>query len=103
MTGRRAGLHSPKTNRKTSAGGCAVDRRGDPHQYGAGAALVRCGDPDVGSSSDLHGRVTQRGAAHHELVPTSTPAEPSTVIEVDGETVTLIRQGQGPVDGILDG
>jgi len=29
------------------------------------------------------------------------PAEPSTVIEVDGEEITLIRQGQGPVDGIL--
>jgi tRNA threonylcarbamoyl adenosine modification protein (Sua5/YciO/YrdC/YwlC family) len=31
-----------------------------------------------------------------------TPAEPSTVIEVDGDTITLIRQGQGPVAGILD-
>lgn len=31
-----------------------------------------------------------------------TPAEPSTVIEVDGEQVTLIRQGQGSLEGILD-
>jgi tRNA threonylcarbamoyl adenosine modification protein (Sua5/YciO/YrdC/YwlC family) len=31
-----------------------------------------------------------------------TPAEPSTVIEVDGETITLIRQGQGSLDGIVD-
>ena len=31
-----------------------------------------------------------------------TPAEPSTVIEVDGENITLIRQGQGSLDGILD-
>jgi len=31
-----------------------------------------------------------------------TPAEPSTVIEVDGETIRLIRQGQGPIDDILD-
>jgi tRNA threonylcarbamoyl adenosine modification protein (Sua5/YciO/YrdC/YwlC family) len=31
-----------------------------------------------------------------------TPAEPSTVIEVDGETVRLIRQGQGSIEGILD-
>ena len=31
-----------------------------------------------------------------------TPAEPSTVIEVDGEQVTLIRQGQGSLDGILE-
>jgi tRNA threonylcarbamoyl adenosine modification protein (Sua5/YciO/YrdC/YwlC family) len=31
-----------------------------------------------------------------------TPAEPSTVIEVDGETITLLRQGQGSLEGILD-
>jgi tRNA threonylcarbamoyl adenosine modification protein (Sua5/YciO/YrdC/YwlC family) len=31
-----------------------------------------------------------------------TPAEPSTVIEVDGEKITLIRQGQGSLEGILD-
>jgi len=31
-----------------------------------------------------------------------TPAEPSTVLEVDGETITLIRQGQGTLDGIVD-
>jgi tRNA threonylcarbamoyl adenosine modification protein (Sua5/YciO/YrdC/YwlC family) len=29
-----------------------------------------------------------------------TPAEPSTVLEVDGDTITLIRQGQGSIDGI---
>jgi tRNA threonylcarbamoyl adenosine modification protein (Sua5/YciO/YrdC/YwlC family) len=31
-----------------------------------------------------------------------TPAEPSTVIEVDGDTITLIREGQGSIEGILD-
>jgi tRNA threonylcarbamoyl adenosine modification protein (Sua5/YciO/YrdC/YwlC family) len=31
-----------------------------------------------------------------------TPAEPSTVIEVDGDAITLIRQGQGSLEGILD-
>jgi tRNA threonylcarbamoyl adenosine modification protein (Sua5/YciO/YrdC/YwlC family) len=31
-----------------------------------------------------------------------THAEPSTVLAVDGEEITLIRQGQGSVDGILD-
>jgi tRNA threonylcarbamoyl adenosine modification protein (Sua5/YciO/YrdC/YwlC family) len=30
------------------------------------------------------------------------PGEPSTVIAVDGETITLIRAGQGSLDGILD-
>ena len=31
-----------------------------------------------------------------------TPAAPSTVIEVDGDSITLIREGQGPIDGVLD-
>ena len=31
-----------------------------------------------------------------------TPAEPSTVIEVDGDSITLIRQGQGTLDGIVE-
>ncbi len=31
-----------------------------------------------------------------------TPAEPSTVLEVDGETIKLLRQGQGSIDDILD-
>ena len=31
-----------------------------------------------------------------------TPASPSTVIEVDGEDIQLLRMGEGPVDGIFD-
>jgi tRNA threonylcarbamoyl adenosine modification protein (Sua5/YciO/YrdC/YwlC family) len=31
-----------------------------------------------------------------------TQAEPSTVLAVDGEEITLIRQGQGSIEGILD-
>ena len=31
-----------------------------------------------------------------------TPAEPSTVIEVDGDNITLIREGQGSLAGVLD-
>lgn len=31
-----------------------------------------------------------------------TPAEPSTVIEVDGEQISLIRQGQGSLEGIIE-
>jgi tRNA threonylcarbamoyl adenosine modification protein (Sua5/YciO/YrdC/YwlC family) len=31
-----------------------------------------------------------------------TPAEPSTVIEVDGDSITLIREGQGSIAGVLD-
>jgi len=30
------------------------------------------------------------------------PTQPSTVIEIDGETITLIRRGQGSLEGILD-
>ncbi len=31
-----------------------------------------------------------------------TPDQPSTVIEVDGDQITLVREGAGPVDGLLD-
>jgi tRNA threonylcarbamoyl adenosine modification protein (Sua5/YciO/YrdC/YwlC family) len=31
-----------------------------------------------------------------------TPAEPSTVLEVDGEEIKLLRMGQGSLEGILD-
>ncbi|MBA2540941.1 MAG: threonylcarbamoyl-AMP synthase [Deltaproteobacteria bacterium] len=31
-----------------------------------------------------------------------TPGQPSTVIAIDGDTVTLIREGQGSIDGILE-
>jgi tRNA threonylcarbamoyl adenosine modification protein (Sua5/YciO/YrdC/YwlC family) len=31
-----------------------------------------------------------------------TPAEPSTVLEVDGDDVRLLRQGQGPIDEFMD-
>jgi len=30
-----------------------------------------------------------------------TPAAPSTVIEVEQDTITVIREGQGPLDGLL--
>jgi tRNA A37 threonylcarbamoyladenosine synthetase subunit TsaC/SUA5/YrdC len=32
----------------------------------------------------------------------STNAEPSTVLEVDGDEVAVIREGQGSLDGVLD-
>jgi len=43
-------------------------------------------------------------ARHIDLVidTEQTPAAPSTVIEVDGDSITLIREGQGPIAGILD-
>jgi tRNA threonylcarbamoyl adenosine modification protein (Sua5/YciO/YrdC/YwlC family) len=41
---------------------------------------------------------------HIDLVvdAVQTPAEPSTVLAVDGETITLIRRGQGSLAGIVD-
>jgi tRNA threonylcarbamoyl adenosine modification protein (Sua5/YciO/YrdC/YwlC family) len=32
----------------------------------------------------------------------ATPDQPSTVIEVDGDQITLVREGAGPVEGLLD-
>jgi tRNA threonylcarbamoyl adenosine modification protein (Sua5/YciO/YrdC/YwlC family) len=32
----------------------------------------------------------------------TTNAEPSTVLEVDGDAITVIREGQGAIDGLLD-
>ncbi|HKE13929.1 MAG TPA: L-threonylcarbamoyladenylate synthase [Kofleriaceae bacterium] len=32
-----------------------------------------------------------------------TPGEPSTVLEVEGDEVSVLRAGHGPVDGLLDG
>ncbi len=31
-----------------------------------------------------------------------TASEPSTILEVDGDNITVIRQGQGPLAGIVD-
>ena len=31
-----------------------------------------------------------------------TPAAPSTVIEVEQDTITVLREGQGPLDGLMD-
>jgi tRNA threonylcarbamoyl adenosine modification protein (Sua5/YciO/YrdC/YwlC family) len=32
----------------------------------------------------------------------ATPDQPSTVLEVDGDTITLVREGAGPIEGVLD-
>ena len=50
--------------------------------------------PDTGEPCEKHIDVV--------IDTLQTPAEPSTVIEVDGDTITLIRQGQGSLEGILD-
>ncbi len=32
----------------------------------------------------------------------ATPDQPSTVLEVDGDEITLIREGAGPIEGLLE-
>jgi len=32
----------------------------------------------------------------------STPEQPSTVLEVHGDVITLVREGAGPVEGVID-
>jgi tRNA threonylcarbamoyl adenosine modification protein (Sua5/YciO/YrdC/YwlC family) len=60
--------------------------------------------PETGEPCRDADEVLEAFAKHIDVVidTEQTPAEPSTVIEVDGETITLIRQGQGSIDGILD-
>ena len=36
------------------------------------------------------------------LDSTATEGEPSTVLEIDGDDVTVLREGAGPIAGILD-
>jgi len=48
--------------------------------------------------------VLEAFSKHIDLVidTEQTSAAPSTVIEVDGDTITLIREGQGAIEGVLD-
>jgi len=60
--------------------------------------------PETGEPCRDADEILEVFGKHIDLVidTEQTPAEPSTVIEVDGDTVTLIREGQGPIAGILD-
>ena len=60
--------------------------------------------PTTGEPCRDADEVLEAFAKHIDVVidTEQTPAKPSTVIEVDGDTVTLIREGQGPIAGILD-
>ncbi|HVK75243.1 MAG TPA: L-threonylcarbamoyladenylate synthase [Kofleriaceae bacterium] len=57
------------------------------------------GEPcrDVDEILDAFGR-------HIDVVVEATPTEdaPSTILEVDGDEIILVRQGQGSIEGILD-
>jgi tRNA threonylcarbamoyl adenosine modification protein (Sua5/YciO/YrdC/YwlC family) len=61
-------------------------------------------NPETGEPCRDADEVLEAFGQHLDCVidTAQTPAEPSTVIEVDGDTITLLRQGQGVIDGILD-
>jgi len=61
--------------------------------------------PETGEPCRDADEILEAFAKHIDVVidTEQTAAEPSTVIEVDGDTITLIREGQGSIEGILDG
>lgn len=67
------------------------------------SAIAPVGTPNEGEPCRDVDEILEAFGRHIDVVvdTVQTPAEPSTVIEVDGEEITLIRQGQGSVDGIL--
>jgi len=98
-----------------------VDQRGKRRQVGiripdhpiAIALAVALGRPLLTTSAIPPGQeqalsdpddVEEHFGRHIDLVIHGGPTagEPSTVLEVDGDEVTIIRAGLGPVDGILD-
>ena len=60
--------------------------------------------PDSGEPCRDADEILEAFEKHIDVVidTLQTAAEPSTVIEVDGDTITLIREGQGSIEGILD-
>jgi len=60
--------------------------------------------PETGEPCRDADEILEAFSKHIDVVidTEQTPAEPSTVIEVDGDNITLIREGQGSIDGILD-
>ena len=60
--------------------------------------------PETGEPCRDADEILEAFERHIDVVIDSeqTPGEPSTVIEVDGDAITLIREGQGKIAGILD-
>lgn len=60
--------------------------------------------PETGEPCRDAEEVLEAFGQHLDLVIDSeaTNAEPSTVIEVDGDQVTVLRQGQGPTDDLFE-
>ena len=60
--------------------------------------------PDTGEPCRDADEILEAFSRHIDVVidTEQTPAAPSTVIEVDGDNITLIREGQGTIAGVLD-
>jgi tRNA threonylcarbamoyl adenosine modification protein (Sua5/YciO/YrdC/YwlC family) len=60
--------------------------------------------PETGEPCRDADEILEAFARHIDVVVDTeqTPAQPSTVIEVDGDTVSVIREGQGSLAGILE-
>lgn len=74
--------------------------------HGLGRPLLTTSaiDPATGEPCRDADEILEAFEKHIDVVidTQQTPSEPSTVIEVDGDSITLIRQGQGSLEGILD-
>ncbi len=60
--------------------------------------------PDTGQACRDAEEVLEAFGDHLDLVidTEQTNAEPSTVIEVDGDNITVLREGQGPIDDLFE-
>jgi tRNA threonylcarbamoyl adenosine modification protein (Sua5/YciO/YrdC/YwlC family) len=74
--------------------------------HGLGRPLLTSSaiSPETGEPCRDAEEILEAFGKHVDIVvdTAQTPAEPSTVIGVDGEEITLIRQGQGSLEGIVD-
>ena len=61
-------------------------------------------DPRTGQACRDADEIVDAFGRHVDVVidTEATPDVPSTVLEVDGDAITLIREGAGPVDGLIE-
>ena len=59
--------------------------------------------PSTGEPCRDADEILEAFAKHIDVVidTEQTPAEPTTVIEVDGDAITVVREGAGPIDGLF--
>jgi tRNA threonylcarbamoyl adenosine modification protein (Sua5/YciO/YrdC/YwlC family) len=61
-------------------------------------------NPETGEVCRDAEEILEAFGKHVDVVidTTATPDQPSTVLEVDGDVVTLVREGAGPIEGVLE-